>query len=102
MDNKYVENLLDVWKHFLKVFQHIHHDSAPLFMLQVFMSHNTCSSELPSDEAEFLFIFVGIVTRGWILHAWKGVSIVFSCEVCHLLGTICLSNGSFNFVFVST
>jgi hypothetical protein len=85
-----------------EVFQHIHHDSAPLFMLQVLMSHNTCSSELPSKEAEFRFIFVGIVTRSWIMHAWKGVSIVFSCEVCHLLSTICLNNGSFNFVFVST
>jgi hypothetical protein len=80
-------------------FLHIHHDSVPLFMLQVLMSHNTCSSELPSEKVEFRFIFVGIVSRGWIMHAWKGVSIVFSCEVCHLLGTICLSNGSFNFVF---
>lgn len=33
-DVEVVEDLLYVWSHFLKVAQHIFHDSAPLFMLQ--------------------------------------------------------------------
>ena len=36
---------------------------------------------LPSENAEVRFIFASIVTRGWIMHARKVVSIVFCCEV---------------------
>ena len=71
-------------------------------MLQVLSCRNTCTSELPSKKAEVQFIFIGIVTRNWIMHARKGVNIIFCCEVCHLLSTVCLSNGSFNFAFVFT
>ena len=36
------------------------------------------------------------------MNAWKLRTIVFSCEVWHLLENICLCNGSFDFAFIFT
>jgi hypothetical protein len=79
--NKFVVNLLHVRLHFGKVGQHIVHDSAPLFMSQCIGFPITCTSELPSEKAEVRFIFGSIVSRGWIMHAGKVVTIVHCCEV---------------------
>jgi hypothetical protein len=57
---------------------------------------------LPPEKAEVQFIFASIVTRGWIMHASKVLSVVYCCEVSHLLKNECLYNGSLNFGFIST
>jgi len=71
-------------------------------MFQGLVGRTTCTSELPSENAKARFIFAGIVTRGWIMHARKVVSIVFCCEVWHLLQNVCLCYGCFNFAFIFT
>ena len=71
-------------------------------MFQGLVGRTTCTSELPSENAKARFIFAGTVTRGWIMHARKVVSIVFCCEVWHLLQNVCLCNGCFNFAFIFT
>jgi hypothetical protein len=42
---------------------------APLFMSQVLGGRTTRVSELPSKSDGVRFIFIIIVTRGWIMHA---------------------------------
>ena len=37
--------------------------------------------KLSSEDAETRFIIASIITRGWIMHAGKIVTIVFGCEV---------------------
>ena len=71
-------------------------------MFQDLVGRITCTSELSSENVEVRFMFASIVTRGWIIHAMKVVRIVFCCEVLHLLQSVCLCNGSFNFAFIFT
>jgi len=75
------ENLPYVWLHLGKVGQQIKHDMAPLFIVQSLVHRITCTSKLPSENAEARFIIASIVMRGWIMHARKLLTIVFSCEV---------------------
>ena len=75
------ENLRYVWLHLGKVGQQIKHDMAPLFIVQSLVHRITCTSKLPSKNDEARFIIAIIVTRGWIMHVWKLLTIVFSCEV---------------------
>ena len=99
--NKFVENLLHVRRHFIKVGQHVQHDMVPLFMIQGLGGRCTCASELPSEKVEVRFIFAYIVMRGQIMHAREVVTIVCCCEVRHLLQNVCLCNGSLDFAFIS-
>ena len=46
------------------------------------------------------FIFGFIVTSGWIVHAWKGFTIVFCCVVGDFIQNVCFCNGSFYFAFI--
>ena len=69
-------------------------------MVQGLVPRITCTSKLSSEDAETRFIIASIVTRGWIMHAGKIVTIVFGCEVWHLLQNIWLCNRSFNFTFI--
>jgi len=50
--NKFIENLLHVWLDFVKVVQHIKHDTTPLFRFQGLGGRSTCASELPSEKSE--------------------------------------------------
>jgi len=75
------ENLPYVWLHLGKVDQQIKHVMAPLFIVQSLVPRITCTFKLPSKNAEARFIIASIVTRGWIMHARKLLTIVFSCEV---------------------
>jgi hypothetical protein len=50
--NKLIENLLHIRLHFVKVQQHIQHDSAPLIMLQGLGARCPCLFELPFEKAE--------------------------------------------------
>ena len=98
---QFVENLLYVRLDFHQVRQHIHHDSAQLFIEQGLRSRTTCTSKLPFEQAEVRFIFGFIVTSEWIVHAWKGFTIVFCCVVRDLIQNVCFCNGSFYFAFDS-
>ena len=69
-------------------------------MIQGLDGRYTCTSELTSEKTEVRVIFPSIVMRRWVMHARKIVSIVFWCEVWHLLQNICLCGGSFNFTFI--
>ena len=71
-------------------------------MFQFLLCRTTCTSKLSSKKAKARFNFAVIVTRRWIMHARKVVSIVFCCEVWHLLQNLCLYNGCFNFAFIFT
>ena len=69
-------------------------------MIQGLSGRYTCTSELTSEKTEVRVIFPSVVTRRWVVHAWKIISIVFWCEVWDLLQNVCLCDGSFNFTFV--
>jgi len=71
-------------------------------MFQFLLCRTTCTSKLSSKKAKAWFNFWVIITRGWIMHARKVVSIVICCEVWHLLQNVCLCNGCFNFAFIFT
>ena len=85
VSNKFIENLLYVRLHFVKVGQHIKHDMAPLLIRQGLGGRTTCGSEWTSEKAEVRLIVASIVTGRWIMHARKVVTIVCCCEVRHLL-----------------
>jgi len=74
-------NLPHVWLNLGKVGQQIKHDMAPLFIVQSLVPRITCTSKLPSENTEAGFIIASIVTRGWIMHAWKIITIVFGSEI---------------------
>jgi hypothetical protein len=78
---RFLENLLYVRLYFVKVVQHIYHDSVPLFIQQVLGPPETCTYKLSSEKAEVQIIFPNIVTRRWVMHTGKVLSIIFSCEV---------------------
>ena len=50
--NKLIENLPQIRVHFVKVQQHIQHDSVPLIILQGLGARCACASELPFEKAE--------------------------------------------------
>ena len=75
------ENLSYIWLHLGKVGQQIKHDMAPLFIVQSLVPRIACTSKLPLENVEARFIIASIVTRGWIMHARKLLTLVFSCKV---------------------
>ena len=75
------ENLRYVWLHLGKVGQQIKHNMVPLFIVQSLVPRIACTSKLPLENAEARFIIASIVTRGWIMHARKLLTLVFSCKV---------------------
>jgi len=75
------DNLPHVWPHLGKVGQKKKHDMAPLFIVQSLVPRIACTSKLPLENAEARFIIASIVMRGWIMHARKLLTLVFSCKV---------------------
>ena len=50
--NKLIENLLHIRLHFVKVQQHIQHDSAPLIIPQGLGARSACPAKLTFEKAE--------------------------------------------------